>query len=113
MIDLGKEKDRIEKIIKSIERSFSFKSVLFNERYLHHYFSHKWLSLYENENLIFHPEWPTYKKATGIDYGKYKYIKENKPGILNQGNICRVQKERLVSSTLLSVNIKPQRLGLR
>jgi len=79
MIDLSKEKDRIEKIIKSIERSFSFKSVLFNERYLHHYFSHKWLSLYEhenkqeislikeNENLIFHPEWPTYKKATGID----------------------------------------------
>lgn len=90
MIDLGKEKDRIEKIIKSIERSFSFKSVLFNERYVHHYFSHKWLSLYEhennqeislikeNENLIFHPEWPTYKKATGIDYGKYR--KENKPG---------------------------------
>jgi len=90
MIDLGKEKDRIEKIIKSIERSFSFKSVLFNERYLHHYFSHKWLGLYEhenkqeislikeNENLIFHPEWPTYKKATGIDYGKYR--KENKPG---------------------------------
>ena len=90
MIDLGKEKDRIEKIIKSIERSFSFKSVLFNERYLHHYFSHKWLSLYEhennqeislikeNENLIFHPEWPTYKKATGIDCGKYR--KENKPG---------------------------------
>lgn len=90
MIDLGKEKDRIEKIIKSTERSFSFKSVLFNERYLHHYFSHKWLSLYEhenkqeislikeNENLIFHPEWPTYKKATGIGYGKYR--KENKPG---------------------------------
>mgnify|MGYP001078020682 FL=1 len=92
MIDLAKEKDRIERIIKSIERSFSFKSVLFNERYLHHYFSHKWLSLYEhenrreislikeNENLIFHPEWPTYKKATGIDYGRYKFRKEDNPG---------------------------------
>lgn len=39
----------------------------------------------ENENLIFHPEWPTYKKATGIDYGKYEFRKESKPGSSGPG----------------------------
>jgi hypothetical protein len=51
-----------------------------NERYLHHFFSHQLQSikpcpmplLDPTTPLRFHPEWPTYKKATGIDCGKYR-----------------------------------------
>src|SRR5213594_4098569 len=50
----------------------------FNERYLHHALSarlqRKGMVLdpgAAREQLTLHPEWPTYKKATGIKFGRY------------------------------------------
>ncbi len=52
---------------------------MLNERYLHHFFSHllqakqNLLDLTgEKEAITLHPEWPTYKKQTGLHYGRYK-----------------------------------------
>ena len=52
---------------------------MLNERYLHHYLSrllqesHPLLDLAgPTGNIRLHPEWPTYKKATGIKGGRYK-----------------------------------------
>ncbi|WP_417374545.1 hypothetical protein [Gimesia maris] len=52
---------------------------MINERYLHHYMSHRMqvkhevLELQKSENrLLLHPEWPTWKKSTGLKYGQYK-----------------------------------------
>ena len=52
---------------------------MLNERYLHHFFSHLLQDKYNLLNLtgdkraiILHPEWPTYKKQTGLPYGRYR-----------------------------------------
>lgn len=56
---------------------------MLNERYLHHYLSrllqesHPLLDLAgPTGDIKLHPEWPTFKKATGIDGGRYKGIKK-------------------------------------
>jgi len=74
-------------VIISIANSFNlseYKSKnnghILNERYLHHLFSRKFVSKYEyhkdkNSSSLqahFHPEWPTFKKQTGISFSKYK-----------------------------------------
>jgi hypothetical protein len=54
-----------------------------NERYLHHYLSNilqkKHKIVYEKlfESRL-HPEWPTYKEQTKLNYGRYKFIKDKK-----------------------------------
>jgi hypothetical protein len=53
-----------------------------NERYLHHFFSHCIQAAGPNpldllgaiDLLRLHPEWPTYKEAAGIDFGKYRKV---------------------------------------
>ena len=52
---------------------------MLNERYLHHYLSrllqesHPLLDLAgPTGDIKLHPEWPTFKKATGIEGGRYK-----------------------------------------
>jgi hypothetical protein len=57
---------------------------MLNERYVHHYFSHRiqekygLLCLDEKDAVLgLHPEWPTYKKATCLNYGRY-HRKEGK-----------------------------------
>lgn len=53
-----------------------------NERYLHHFFSHRLqvqhprlMDLVGNtSSMRLHPEWPTYKEATGIDCGRYQEV---------------------------------------
>lgn len=94
MIDIDNEKRRIEKIINKIEQSISFRSYMFNERYLHHFFSVQWQKLYEQEkmksfvlihegdDLILHPEWPTFKKSTDNLFGRYKKKKDENDGLL-------------------------------
>src|ERR1700721_180852 len=55
--------------------------LLLNERYLHHFFSHRIQTVEPcpmallnpaTTSLRLHTEWPTYKEATGIDCGKYR-----------------------------------------
>lgn len=52
---------------------------MLNERYLHHFFSHLLQDKYnllnltgDNRAITLHPEWPTYKKQTGLSYGRYR-----------------------------------------
>jgi len=54
---------------------------MMNERYLHHSFSHILQESYNKLDLFrdtaeikIHPEWPTSKKSTKINYAKYKKI---------------------------------------
>jgi len=66
-------------VIIDLAQSVRYNGSMLNERYLHHCFSH---ILQEKYNLLdlaqddiaitLHPEWPTYKKQTGLDYGRYK-----------------------------------------
>lgn len=58
---------------------------MLNERYLHHFMSHK---LQEHLDLsclkdiegkpLLHPEWPTWKKSTGIKCGQYVGVRNGK-----------------------------------
>lgn len=67
------------RIILEFAQSMKYGGLMLNERYLHHFFSHR---LQEEENLLnltgdreaitLHPEWPTYKKQTGLLYGRYR-----------------------------------------
>ena len=52
-----------------------------NERYIHHAFSHRVQSAFPcldlsapHHTLLFHPEWPTFKKSTGLRYAKYHKV---------------------------------------
>jgi len=73
--------DTVE-IINSILQRMLFHGLLLNERYLHHSFSKlihcvhpTALDLFAEASLLrLHPEWPTYKEATGIDFGKYREV---------------------------------------
>ncbi len=72
--------DTVFNIAKSVKNH----GLILNERYLHHYFSHliqdQSISLDLTGNrteIIVHPEWPTYKKQTGLLFGRYK-IKNRK-----------------------------------
>lgn len=67
------------KFILEIAQSIKYRGLMFNERYLHHIFTHRLqekyclLNLTEEDGVItLHPEWPTYKKQTALDYGRYK-----------------------------------------
>ncbi len=66
-------------VILEIAQSIQYNGKRFNERYLHHYFSHLLQEKYHLLNLTeniweitFHPEWPTYKQQTGLNFGRYK-----------------------------------------
>ena len=76
-----KAKD-VLKVILEIAQLTKYRGLMLNERYLHHFFSHllqekcNLLNLTgDNAAIILHPEWPTYKKQTGLFYGRYR--KEN------------------------------------
>ena len=77
------ESNNVLKIILDIAKSIRYNGLILNERYLHHYFSYsllknerQCLNLTDSSTMIaLHPEWPTYKKQTGLAYGRYK--KEN------------------------------------
>lgn len=69
-------------VVNTMLLGMQYHGLLLNERYLHHFFSHR---LQGNDprlmNLLdvkcpmgLHPEWPTYKEATGIDCGKYQEV---------------------------------------
>lgn len=73
-----KDKDILRVILK-IAKSLKHQGLMLNERYLHHFFSYLMQTECEMLNLagdrkeiILHPEWPTYKKQTGLNYGRYK-----------------------------------------
>jgi hypothetical protein len=61
-------------LITSIANSIQF-SDIYNERYLHHHFTHQFQKEYGLSTLtkdtILHPEWPTYK-SIHPPYGRYK-----------------------------------------
>jgi len=67
------------KVILEIAQSTKYRGLMLNERYLHHCFSHLLQEKYnllnltgDNAAIILHPEWPTYKKQTGLVYGRYR-----------------------------------------
>lgn len=67
-------------IIIKIAKSIKFNGLMLNERYLHHFFQHLFqkkynsLNLTNNNAITLHPEWPTYKKQTKLNFGKYKKV---------------------------------------
>lgn len=69
-------------VVNSLLLGMPYHGLLLNERYLHHFFSHriqvihpKLMDLLDPAiPMRFHPEWPTYKEATGIDCGKYQEV---------------------------------------
>jgi len=70
------------KVNLEIAQSTKYRGLMLNERYLHHCFSHLLQEKYnllnltgDNAAIILHPEWPTFKKQTGLVYGRYR--KEN------------------------------------
>ncbi len=74
------EINEVLEILVSLADSIKYNNI-FNERYLHHLFSHKLQNKYKILNLTgnekegsitLHPEWPINKKKTGINYGNYK-----------------------------------------
>ena len=55
---------------------------MLNERYVHHFMSHRiqeQLGLLDlrtfDSQLLLHPEWPTWKKSTGLRFGQYRGVK--------------------------------------
>ena len=71
--------NEVLEIILEIARSIKYRGLMLNERYLHHFFSHllqqKYSSLdltRDNKEITLHPEWPTYKKQTKLDFGRYR-----------------------------------------
>lgn len=74
------------RLITSVRHWGEFWGEMMNERYFHHLFS-SWLyargisSDFTTQNSLlqpFHPEWPTYKKSTGLCYAKYRRINKKK-----------------------------------
>jgi len=67
------------RVVLEIAQSIRHGDKQFNERYVHHFFSHK---LQEKYNLMditgdtkairLHPEWPTYKEGTGLRFSRYR-----------------------------------------
>lgn len=60
-----------------VAESIQHDGLMLNERYLHHHFSHLIQKKHDPLNLrgdkraiVLHPEWPTYKKQTGLCYGR-------------------------------------------
>lgn len=70
----------VEKIFKYMLLEINNFGQQINERYLHHYFSNRIQTEYKNqflknqESIFLHPEWPTYKKSTGLSFSKYQKI---------------------------------------
>lgn len=72
----------VVQLILEIAKSIRHKGIMLNERYLHHYFTHL---IQQKENILrlsedspkikLHPEWPTYKKQTGLQFGQYLHAK--------------------------------------
>ena len=66
--------------VNSILTEMPYHGSMLNERYLHHFFSHRIQCAEPNPMplldpatpLRFHPEWPTYKEATEISFGTYQ-----------------------------------------
>jgi hypothetical protein len=68
----------VAQLVFQTAKSIRHKGLMLNERYLHHYFSHllqqKWNMLNltgDHPAILLHPEWPTYKKQTGLQFGQY------------------------------------------
>ncbi len=74
--------NEIIEVLNTLLVKMPYHGLLVNERYLHHFFSHrvqiahpKLMDLLDPTTpMRLHPEWPTYKEATGLDFGKYKEI---------------------------------------
>jgi hypothetical protein len=67
-------------ILCDLARSMRPHGRMLNERYLHHAFTHRLQGAAELLGMageagkpVLHPEWPTYKKGTGLtEYGRYR-----------------------------------------
>jgi len=75
----------VVKIIIEIAESMQYGGPILNERYLHHFFSHRlqeWKALMDLTGdprcLTLRPEWPTYKKGTGLYYRRYRRGEDGK-----------------------------------
>lgn len=70
----------ILEILLDVARQIKYAGGILNERYMHHLFTHLLQSKYESLHgvveeeapISLHPEWPTYKKATGLSYSRYR-----------------------------------------
>jgi hypothetical protein len=75
-------------ILENMIDDLAVKDHSLNERYFHHYFSHKLQNTFPIEfsgvSQSIHPEWPTYKQSTELDFGKYRLNKDTKKYELNE-----------------------------
>lgn len=67
------------RVVFEIAQSLRNSGLILNERYLHHFFSHRpqtkrnLLNLTGDKDVItLHPEWPTYKTQTKLRFGRYR-----------------------------------------
>ena len=73
-------------VLCELARDLTWRGRMLNERYLHHAFTHRLQGAgdlvrltAQNGEPILHPEWPTYKKSTGLTgYGRYARDKATK-----------------------------------
>lgn len=71
--------EEVVEVVLEIAQSLRNCGLMLNERYLHHFFSHR---LQTKQNLLnltgdrdainLHPEWPTYKTQTKLRFGQYR-----------------------------------------
>jgi len=80
-----KVKDDVLKLILEVANSLINFGPMFNERYLHHFFTCRLQEklglgspIVDGRTITLHPEWPTSKKVTGLRYGQYKKDKHKK-----------------------------------
>jgi hypothetical protein len=83
-----------------------------NERYIHHAFSHRVQSVFPcldlsapHHTLLFHPEWPTFKKSTRLRYAKYHKVN----AAISQKTLTGMSAEQVLL-TLLSVPRRNRKL---
>ena len=67
--------------VLDIASTLTNRGPMLNERYLHHLFTHRLqgerdlLGLTVGSPIaVLHPEWPTYKKTTGLAFGRYRKV---------------------------------------
>lgn len=71
------------KLLSQVLQDMVWPGMHFNERYLHHRFSSEVLRVSvaglgewsPASGVGLHPEWPTYKSATAVAYGRYRKVK--------------------------------------
>lgn len=69
----------VVKVVLEFAQSLRNSDLMLNERYLHHFFTHRLQTMQnllnltgDRDTITLHPEWPTYKIQTKLRFGQYR-----------------------------------------